>query len=145
MMDPLMMAIHGTSDKTLRSVMNRMCKSSPEVRRFAEPFLLVLGSDLRDSPEKGQKRKLDDMSSGSEMVPRYDTCANCEEEFDVGVNKGKSCAWHTGKKEGDEDADVWDDYEDLREGPMEGKEDDPEFGMGLSGVVVGSWGMRGVV
>jgi hypothetical protein len=90
-----MIAIHGTSAKTLRSVMNRMCKSNPEVKRVTESLLLIRGSDLPDAIS-GQERKLEEIS-GSEMVPRYNTCANCELEFDVGANKENRCVWHTGE------------------------------------------------
>jgi hypothetical protein len=95
-MDPLMLAIQSTSPKALRDVMGRMCRSSAEIRRVAEYFLLV---DPSSGPEsEGKKRKLGELSENERvLVPKYDTCAHCEEEFEVAVNEGELCSWHAGK------------------------------------------------
>jgi hypothetical protein len=86
-----MMAIQGTKPQTLRSVMGSMCKANVEVKRIAESFLLIHAS----AGIEGKKRKLED-TSGEALVPKYDTCAHCDEEFDVSLNKGKVCDWHIG-------------------------------------------------
>jgi len=85
-----MMAIQGTSPKTLRSVMGRMCKEDSHCRNIAESFLLIQASS------DGKKRKLEDVSR-EVLVPKYDTCANCDEEFNVALNEGEQCSWHTGQ------------------------------------------------
>jgi hypothetical protein len=94
-----MMTIQGSSATTLRSVMKQMCKANPDIRKVAESILLVRASEVKctpSSPESaGRKRKLEGISH-DEMVPRYDTCANCDAEFDVSRNKEEKCAWHTG-------------------------------------------------
>jgi hypothetical protein len=45
---------------------------------------------------EGRKRKLDDVSADV-LVPRFDTCSHCGEEFNVTLNKGEVCSWHVGK------------------------------------------------
>jgi len=89
-----MMAILGTSPETFRNVMDRMCKSSMEIRRVAESFLLVEPSSTSYFDRK--KRKVDQMR-GQVSVPKYDTCAHCEEEFEVALNEGEVCSWHPGR------------------------------------------------
>jgi len=90
-----MMAIQGTSPESLRSVMAKMCNSSAEIRRVAESFLLVPSSIPQ---AESKKRKVDEMSSEI-LVPKYDTCEHCEEEFEVALNEGELCSWHTGESQ----------------------------------------------
>lgn len=45
---------------------------------------------------EGRKRKLDGVSADV-LVPRFDTCCHCGEEFNVTLNKGEVCRWHAGK------------------------------------------------
>ncbi|KAE9370332.1 hypothetical protein N431DRAFT_344135 [Stipitochalara longipes BDJ] len=91
-----------------------MCKSSADIKRVAESLLLV---NPPSSPEfESRKRKVDDLNENV-LVPKYDTCVHCDGEFDVSLNEGEACSWHTaGEKQMLEDASIWDDYEDDREG-----------------------------
>jgi hypothetical protein len=94
-----MMAIQGTSPKTLRSVMWRMCKENSQFRNVAASFLLIQASSVpkgtSGQASEGKKRKLEDLNE-EVLVPKYDTCARRDEEFNVAPNEGEHCCWHIG-------------------------------------------------
>lgn len=73
-------AIDTVSDQKLRRVLKTMCRESHEARRSAERLLLT---KLHDG--SNVKRK------------RYETCQNCEREYQVDVNRRKNeCIYHPG-------------------------------------------------
>lgn len=89
---------------------------------------------------EGRKRKLDDVSADV-LVPRFDTCSHCGEEFNVTLNKGEVCSWHVGTKEMFEDASIWGDFEDDREGQTRYETSDiPDYAEGWQWTCCGKLG-----
>ncbi|KAI9655119.1 MAG: hypothetical protein M1821_005602 [Bathelium mastoideum] len=102
--DQLHAAILAAAPERLKIVLLDLCNNSEEAATMASNLLLT----------------------GSMKRKRYETCENCDKEFDVNHNGQKDCQFHLGTKEVDYDTDnsAWEDYEEARFGPREEHEED---------------------
>ncbi|KAF8847874.1 hypothetical protein BDZ45DRAFT_606751 [Acephala macrosclerotiorum] len=89
------------------------------------------GSDDDGTSTQNKKEKKSIAIEDDEFAPRFAKCEHCEEEFDVTNNEKGDCLWHTGTKEVDYEADVWDDHDPQCHGPYSDFEDDYEMASGF--------------
>ncbi|CAL8583818.1 hypothetical protein XPA_009435 [Xanthoria parietina] len=61
------------------------------------------------------------------LRPRYATCRNCEEEFDVTQNGSEDCVYHPEETEVDYDAATWVDHDEDCHGTIDSEEMRREF------------------
>ncbi|KAK8024572.1 hypothetical protein PG993_012638 [Apiospora rasikravindrae] len=107
---------------TLQSVFMDMCAASEDFRQQATERLLVTGSAVKrpaeDSDPHGdsgpnKKQKLDEDQDTA--LSRYEPCQNCKKVFDVTQNTKKSCRYHDGELNIDEE--VFPDDDDVQYRP----------------------------
>ncbi|KAK3647096.1 hypothetical protein LTR56_008264 [Elasticomyces elasticus] len=82
-------AIGNASAATLRMLMKKICRQNTAAHKVASEVLLV----STPATTTGKRQ-------------RYETCMNCEEEYDVQVNEKGMCVYHPGSKEVDGDSDT---------------------------------------
>lgn len=78
-------AIDSASLALLRTVLHKICKDLPEAKASTRALLLI---DDGDQINANGKRKL--------PTQRYETCEQCEKEFDNLKNSEQACDWHIG-------------------------------------------------
>ncbi|CAF9925117.1 MAG: hypothetical protein HETSPECPRED_005749 [Heterodermia speciosa] len=154
-------AITTAPDERVRAALRLGCELSKEVEQMVQNMLLVpvdrvsskivekdadsdgyvkeVGSD--EEEEDDDKSSEDESDVGHQDVvsapslkrfrPRFATCENCKEEFDVETNDGVSCIWHPEGKEADYDADIWVDHDEDCHGRIDGFDDDPNYAEGF--------------
>lgn len=126
--DPSRRALHAAIDEAqperLRKALRHLCGNSKDTARLAEAILLVPRDGSWTKPtsasnEESQGTDESESNSSSDneaaaaaegarntaqgrkrLRPRYATCRNCEEEFDVTQNGSEDCVYHPGKSAG---------------------------------------------
>ena len=118
---PLEDAISSAEHRRITSTLRTICLYSPQARGIAERLLLVEGKHVRrdhieracdedgvllpddeaggDSESEDDADEVERTSGGMKKVPRprFATCINCNQEFDVTKNEEVDCQWHTGQ------------------------------------------------
>ena len=106
-------AINTAQADRLRSTLLSICDASVEASRVARKLLLVpenyTRAEHRDDPERvtrdehsGGEEQSDDCAithvqkAPKRLRPRFATCMNCNQEFDVTDNGDPACSWHDG-------------------------------------------------
>lgn len=113
-------AIKTAQADRLRRTLLSICDASVEASRIARKLLLVPENNTRvvqrNDPGRAICDEQEGCSEGEEhsghdsnhlatthvqkapkrLRPRYATCTNCDQEFDVTDNGKKSCRWHDG-------------------------------------------------
>ena len=109
-------AINTAQADRLRRTLLSICDASVEASRVARKLLLVPENNTRavqrNHPERGIRSEQEGYSEGEEqsddcaithvqkapkrLRPRFATCINCDQEFDVTENGNKACRWHDG-------------------------------------------------
>ncbi|KAG5653643.1 hypothetical protein H0H81_011745 [Sphagnurus paluster] len=80
------------------------------VLNLAENFPIVEGTLIRELVTLKRRTQ--------EMVPRWETCSNCEEEFDIGAERNPDeCSFHPGELEVNEEEFA--DWDEACHGPMD--------------------------
>ncbi|KZO97345.1 hypothetical protein CALVIDRAFT_536362 [Calocera viscosa TUFC12733] len=98
--EQLRRAIKTVSEERLREIVTELASKEPIVEKELMKTLVV----------SGNKRKIG--IGATDLLSRWETCANCAKEFDVGEErKGKECHYHSGNLEPDYNA-FGDDDED---------------------------------
>ncbi|CZR59439.1 uncharacterized protein PAC_09331 [Phialocephala subalpina] len=147
-------AIYTIDDNLLRSMVIEYCESLPALREGFETKLLVKAKDVAryhadsdseddkesligSSPEdadydsKGEKKPKPIALMDDELTPRYATCENCTNKFDVTKNDERQCFWHTGDKEVNDDDDFWADHDEDCHGIIDDLKDDSTYDDGF--------------
>ncbi|KAF8847921.1 hypothetical protein BDZ45DRAFT_698792 [Acephala macrosclerotiorum] len=147
-------AIHTMDEELLRRTVLEYCESLPALREGFETKFLVKAKDViryhADSDSEDDKESL--MGSDNEnadydsqrekkpkpialmddeLTPRYTTCENCAQKFDVTKNDKRLCYWHTGDKEVYDDDDFWADHDEDCHGIIEDLKDDSTYDEGF--------------
>ncbi|KAI8624878.1 hypothetical protein F5Y19DRAFT_280504 [Xylariaceae sp. FL1651] len=105
----LMRAINNVDESTLRDVLKSMCRDSEECTKEAIRHLLVttsathsrkrevieLSDSSDDSTQKERKVKKAKTISVAQ-TSRFETCATCDQTFDVTTNDDTACQTHPG-------------------------------------------------
>lgn len=113
-------AINTAQADRLRRTLLAICDASEEASRVARRLLLVPETDKRVVQRKDHGRVVCDEQEGcseaeehndhhsnhpatthvqkalKRLRPRFATCMNCDQEFDVTENGRKACRWHDG-------------------------------------------------
>jgi hypothetical protein len=71
-------------------------------------------SDMPIQPD--QKRAY---TKKKRLVPRYERCKNCEQDFDVTENFSEACNYHDGVLEVDYEHETWIDWDENAHGPID--------------------------
>ena len=107
-------AINTAQADRLRRTLLSICDASVEASRIARKLLLV--PENKDHPGRVICEEQEGCSEGEEhsdqhsnhpatthvqkapkrLRPRFATCLNCDQEFDVTDNGEKACRWHDG-------------------------------------------------
>ncbi len=114
--DPSLGALHAAIDEAqperLRKALRHLCGNSKDTARLAEAILLVPRDGSWTKPtsasNSSSKNEATAAAEGARntaqgrkrLRPRYATCRNCEEEFDVTQNGSEDCVYHPGKSAG---------------------------------------------
>ncbi|KAE9971643.1 hypothetical protein BLS_005826 [Venturia inaequalis] len=131
-MDPVLSeAVNDASKERLRFVLRDILKKFPYTITTAAEHLVAAVPDITKAKAK---RSLPDNENEwpFKRRKRYDFCVQCEGEFDVNDNSVESCMWHKGELDIDDDASVWDDWEDRRDGIQDSEESRKEHPEGFS-------------
>ena len=82
-------------------------------------------SAYTDIPTQPHQKK---PSTAEDLVARYATCKNCEQEFDATKNFSEACNYHDGDLEVNFESSTWDDWNEDTWGPIDERleEDFPE-------------------
>ena len=109
-------AIKTARKHRLRRTLLSICDASGEASRVARKLLLVPEDNTRaverNEPRRVKRDEQEGCSEGEEysddcaithvqkapkrLRPRFATCINCDQEFDVTDNGNKACRWHDG-------------------------------------------------
>ena len=108
-------AIKTAQADRLRRTLLSICDASVEASRVARKLLLVPEENERAVQQHHPRRLIHDEQDGSKgeehsdrraytfvqkapkrLRPRFATCINCDQEFDVSDNGRKACRWHDG-------------------------------------------------
>lgn len=109
-------AIDTAQADRLRRTLLSICDASVEASRVARKLLLVPENSTRgvkgNDPRRVIRDEQEGCSEGGEhsdhratthvqkapkrLRPRFATCINCDQEFDVTENGKKACRWHDG-------------------------------------------------
>ena len=109
-------AIKTAQADRLRRTLLSICDASEEASRVARKLLLVPENNTRADERKDLRRVIRDEQEGcseghehsdhgatthvqkapKRLRPRFATCLNCDQEFDVTDNGKKTCRWHDG-------------------------------------------------
>ena len=109
-------AIKTAQADRLRRTLLSICDASVEASRVARKLLLVPENNTcaveRNDPRRVIRDEQEGCSEGQEhsdhrattyvakapkrLRPRFATCINCDQEFDVTDNGKKACRWHDG-------------------------------------------------
>jgi hypothetical protein len=118
-------AIYSVDDVRLRQWIVDKCESIEPLRKCLEESFLVLGKEVvryhvdcnleddekseNDGSEKDEEddngidedgepsKKIKPIAvADDKMTPRYASCLNCKDEFDVTINEKGDCIWHSG-------------------------------------------------
>ena len=93
-------AINTAQADRLRRTLLSICDASVEASRVARKLLLVPENNTRAG--QGDEEKSDDCAithvqkAPKRLRPRFATCMNCNQEFDVTDNGDTACSWHDG-------------------------------------------------
>ncbi|KAH7067471.1 hypothetical protein BKA63DRAFT_570770 [Paraphoma chrysanthemicola] len=135
----LFAAIDAANLNRVRAVLREICSESPEAYRLASEKLLVKVDGFK-SPENGNGDSSGGMTGGvnggttgtkRKAQNRYDTCIQCEQEYDVLENHDKACVWHEGETEPDYDGDFWADHDERIHGIIDSEESREEYPEGF--------------
>ncbi|KAG2122764.1 hypothetical protein DEU56DRAFT_831229 [Suillus clintonianus] len=105
-------AVDSMTEARLREIVMRLADKIPALRSALMKEAVVVS---------GKKRK---------AVPRWNVCANCEEEYDVSDERDdEECRYHSGNLEVDED--FFADHDERCHGPMDTEENRASFPEGF--------------
>lgn len=182
----LQVAIDEAQPERLRNALRSLCSNSKDTARAAQAILLVpvdrprpkptsaAEEEGEDTDENGEDTDQSESESSSKdeaaaaeetrntvhglkrLRPRYATCTNCEEEFDITQNESGDCVYHPGKSAGsripddfmaasmeliltcrieetevDYDGDAWADHDEDWHGTIDSEEMRREFPEGF--------------
>ncbi|KAH7083770.1 hypothetical protein FB567DRAFT_446314 [Paraphoma chrysanthemicola] len=108
----LFTAIDAANLNRVRAVLREICGESTEAFRLASEKIGGVNGGV-DGDTTGTKRKAQN---------RYETCIQCEQEYDVLGNCEGKCVWHDGRTEPDFDNDFWADHDDDCHGIIDSEE-----------------------
>ena len=109
-------AINTAQADRLRRTLLSICDASVEASHVARKLLLVPENNTRAVERNDSRRVIRDEQAGcsegeehsdhraithvqkapKRLRPRFATCLNCEQEFDVTDNGKRACRWHDG-------------------------------------------------
>lgn len=96
--DPLLAeAIQGASLSRLVSLVITLLRECEDAASLAEELLLTKSENVVSKKRRAEDT-VEDTGYPAKKCKRYETCAQCEEEFDVLANTKLSCEWHPGKQ-----------------------------------------------
>lgn len=93
-------AINTAQVDRLRRTLLSICDASVEASRVARKLLLV-PENITRAVQRDEEQSDDCAITHVQKVPkrlrpRFATCINCDQEFDVTDNGKKACRWHDG-------------------------------------------------
>ncbi|KAF2806286.1 uncharacterized protein BDZ99DRAFT_465926 [Mytilinidion resinicola] len=131
-LDLVLAAIDAADPDRLRITLKRVCSLSNDTLELVCSELLVAekaaesqkkasesGGNGKEDNSKALKRKRVEYNT-----IRFQTCIQCEQEFDATKNEEGCCRWHKGELEADEDPNMWPDFEDWRDGEYDDWKDE---------------------
>ncbi|KAI4284986.1 MAG: hypothetical protein L6R38_001001 [Xanthoria sp. 2 TBL-2021] len=157
----LQVAIDEAQPERLRNALRSLCSNSKDTARAAQAILLVpvdrprpkptsaAEEEGEDTDENGEDTDQSESESSSKdeaaaaeetrntvhglkrLRPRYATCTNCEEEFDITQNESGDCVYHPEETEVDYDGDAWADHDEDWHGTIDSEEMRREFPEGF--------------
>jgi hypothetical protein len=119
--EALKLAIDTMPDHRLRARVKHFCEYIPRLRSEMEGEFVIgvdsivpyqASSDLEDSSKSRKRKRSDGLSQASKKrkleeilvitnglreIPRWATCDNCNDKFDLAKNEMGECTWHSGE------------------------------------------------
>ncbi|CAK5269276.1 unnamed protein product [Mycena citricolor] len=107
-------AIQSTPEHRLRQTLVRLIDSDAAVYSALARELLVVGTRAPEPP-----------ASTVRVLPRWETCENCGESYDVNSAAQDACVFHPGEMEAVEER--FPDWDEQCHGPMDTQENQQEY------------------
>ncbi|KAF9886759.1 hypothetical protein FE257_011136 [Aspergillus nanangensis] len=133
--ETLNQAIDNASSHVIRSTLKKISRDLPDAFEMISNSLLVSeelvpgpdNSSIKDSAESEDSNDQDkpDKKCSKRLRERYAECPNCEQEFDTTTNTSKSCRFHPGVAQMDED--YFEDCYEERRIPSDSEETMKEY------------------
>ncbi|PVH96153.1 hypothetical protein DM02DRAFT_599716 [Periconia macrospinosa] len=98
-------AIETATPSRLRKAFQEICDKSPEAFNLACSALLT-------KPGTAAAAEGSNAASAGDKRKRFEICIQCEKEYNVETNDEKSCVWHSGELDVDDDDDFWADHDE---------------------------------
>ncbi|KAK6440720.1 hypothetical protein LTR95_003053 [Oleoguttula sp. CCFEE 5521] len=117
-------AIASLSEHKVRAMLTKVCATQKSSGAFVTHTLLhpIQGSESVDAKYQA----------------RFQACKHCSGEYEVALNDNKSCRYHPGDKEINDESSTWDDHDERIHGDSDEliEAESGEWDEGLSGLAV---------